>query len=113
MRLKNFVGFKNNFRVKGKKIASKRIYGYQKKLWKGVKKTLVPNNFWVKKFGLKLFVGLKIFRSKFLFGVTKIVWIQKFQEKTFWNQKFLFLKNLRSKNVLRLKKIYGQNLFCC
>ena len=113
MRLKNFVGFKNNFRVKGKKIASKRIYGYQKKLWKGVKKTLVPNNFWVKKIWVEVICWVKNFPVKVFVWGQKNCLDPKISGKNFWDQKFLFLKNLRSKNVLRLKKNLWSKSFCC
>ena len=94
MQVKKFMGIKRNF-VRGFKIC------------------LVPNNFWMKKIWVEVICWVKNFPVKVFVWGQKNCLDPKISGKNFWDQKFLFLKNLRSKNVLRLKKIYGQNLFCC
>ena len=94
-----------------------------KKKLRGIKKLWFQTIFGLKKSlaGKKKDFGKKIF---FLGGggVPKKVWTKKivlkisFVLKIFWSKVFLgsenfVQKNLRSKNVLRLKKFYGQNLF--
>ena len=64
MRLKNFVGFKNNFRVKGKKLQVKKFMGIKRNFVRGFKICLVPNNFWMKKIWVEVICWVKNFPVK-------------------------------------------------
>ena len=86
--------------------------GIKRNFGRGVKKSLVPNNFWVKKIWVEVICWVKNFPVKVFVWGQKNCLDPKISGKNFWDQKFLFLKNLRSKNVFRLKKIMVK-IFCC
>ena len=93
-----------------KNLQVKKLWVSKETLEGGLKKVWFQTIFGSKKFGLKLFVGLKIFRSKFLFGVKKIVWIQKFQEKSF-GIKFFVLKKFKVKKCFKVEKRFIVKIF--